>query len=152
MKRIPRRFAFRVPLTVLSAACLTLLFAEPADAQLERAEPRPDVQQTRSYDGLAEGPYGSLLIRNVMLLPGHGGPGQGPMDILIRGNVIDDIRSHDPDRSVEADRVIEGGPGICGTTRSSLRGSSRCTAGAAGRTTRPSSSRTRRSHRRSRGR
>jgi hypothetical protein len=112
MKRIPPRSAFRVPLSVLSAACLALLFAEPADAQLERAEPRPEVQQTRNYDGLAAGPYGSLLIRNVMLLPGHGGPGQGPMDILIRGNVIDDISSHDPDRTVEADRVIEGGPGI----------------------------------------
>jgi hypothetical protein len=92
--------------------CLALPLAEPANAQLARAEPRPDVAQTRTYDGLAEGPYGSLLIRNVMLLPGHGGPGQGPLDILIRGNVIDEIRSHDPDRSVEADRVIEGGPGI----------------------------------------
>ena len=112
MKRIQPRSAFRVPLAVLSAASLALLFAEPSDAQLERAEPRPDIQQTRSYDGLAEGPYGSLLIRNVMLLPGHGGPGQGPVDILIRGNVIDEIRAHDPDSSVEADRVIEGGPSI----------------------------------------
>jgi hypothetical protein len=69
MKRIQPRSAFRVPLAVLSAACLALLFAEPSDAQLERAEPRPDIQQTRSYDGLAEGPYGSLLIRNVCFCP-----------------------------------------------------------------------------------
>jgi hypothetical protein len=112
MKRIQPRSAFRVAVAMLSVACLPLLSAEPADAQLERAEPRPDVEQTRSYGGLAEGPYGSLLIRNVILLPGHGGPGQGPVDILIRGNVIDDISPHDPDSTVEADRVIEGGPGI----------------------------------------
>jgi hypothetical protein len=112
MKRIPPRRAFRASPAALAAVCLALALAEPADAQLERAEARPDVSETRSYDGLAEGPYGSLLIRNVMLLPGHGGPGQGPVDILIHGNVIDEIRSHDPDRTVEADRVIEGGPGI----------------------------------------
>ena len=110
MNRIPPRRLIRTFVAALAVLCLAM--AAPADAQLQRAEPRPEVTRTRSYDGLAEGPYGSLLIRNVMLLPGHGGPGQGPVDILIRGNVIDEIRSHDADRAVEADRVIEGGPGI----------------------------------------
>lgn len=49
--------------------------------------------QTRQFDGLAEGPYNRLVLRNVMVVPGHGGPPTGPHDILIEGNVIREIRS-----------------------------------------------------------
>jgi len=97
--------------TLLALVALAIVPAA-LTAQLERVQPNTEVAETRNYDGLAEGPYEDLLIRNVMILPGHGGPGQGPMDIHIRGNVIESIRGHDPDREVEADRVIEGGPGV----------------------------------------
>ena len=108
---LPARAA-RLILAGLTASLLTLAVAAPAVAQLERVQPRPDAVETRQYDGLAEGPYETLLIRDVMVLPGHGGPGQGPMDILVRGNTIESVRAHDPDRPVDADRVIEGGDGI----------------------------------------
>jgi hypothetical protein len=97
---------------LVPALVLSVLAPATVTAQLERAQPRPEASETRQYDGLAEGPYSSLLIRNVMVLPGHGGPGQGPFDITVTGNVIETVRSHDPDRVVEADRVIEGGDGI----------------------------------------
>lgn len=76
--------------------------------------------ETQQFGDLAEGPYNRLVIRNVMVIPGHGGPPTGPHDILIEGNVITDMRSFDPvaaQRAVQAgqplerlegDRVIEG--------------------------------------------
>lgn len=76
--------------------------------------------ETRNFDGLAEGPYNRLVIRNVMVIPGHGGPPTGPHDILIEGNVIAEMRSFDPVGAEAAaqrgqplerlsgDRVIEG--------------------------------------------
>jgi hypothetical protein len=60
------------------------------------------------------------VIRNVMVIPGHGGPPTGPHDILIEGNVITEMRRFDPvaaQRALDAgeplerltgDRVIEG--------------------------------------------
>jgi len=96
----------------LAVLLATLLLPAVLTAQLDRVAPAPDDVETRQYDGLAEGPYEDLLIRNVMVLTGHGGPGQGPFDIHIRGNTIETVRGHDPDREVTADRVIEGGDGI----------------------------------------
>jgi hypothetical protein len=56
---------------------------------------RPPVER-RQFDGLAEGPYNRLILRNVMAIPGHGSPPTGPHDILIEGNTIRDIRSFAP--------------------------------------------------------
>ena len=84
----------------------------PAAAQKGNIELKPNPTETKRFGDLAAGPYNTLAIRNVMVLPGHGGPGQGPMDIVIRGNVIESIRGHNPDSIIEADRVIEGGENI----------------------------------------
>ena len=70
--------------------------------------------QTRKFDGLAEGPFNRLVIRNVMVVPGHGGPPSGPNDILIEGNVIRELRSVAPASAAAGaspwtgDRVIDG--------------------------------------------
>jgi len=70
--------------------------------------------QTRKLDGLAEGPYNRLVLRNVMVVPGHGGPPAGPYDILIEGNVIRELRSVAPASAAAGaspwtgDRVIDG--------------------------------------------
>lgn len=105
----------RIRTRVLSALLPTALAlgvagagARPAEGQLERIALKPEVGETKQFDGLAEGPYSRLAIRNVMVLPGHGGPGQGPMDIVVTGNVIESVRMYDPDRVIEADRTIEG--------------------------------------------
>ncbi|NNM34822.1 MAG: amidohydrolase family protein, partial [Gemmatimonadetes bacterium] len=50
-----------------------------------------DAQESR---GGGDGPYGRLLIRDAMVIPGHGGPAYGPADILISGNRIDQIVAH----------------------------------------------------------
>jgi hypothetical protein len=52
--------------------------------------------QTRRYGDLAEGPYERLVIRGAMVIPGHGGPPAGPYDIVIRGNVIEEMIPFDP--------------------------------------------------------
>ena len=40
------------------------------------------------FGDLGSGPYKRLVIRNTMIIPGHGGPATGPYDILVTGNVI----------------------------------------------------------------
>jgi len=75
---------------------------------------RPEAQER--FDGLAGGPYDRLVIRNVMVIPGHGGPPLGPYDVVIERNVIAQMIPFDPvsaeqrgdtDRPT-GDRVIEG--------------------------------------------
>ena len=97
-------------LAVLTAL-LTLPAARPAAAQAPSVfEARSLPVETRQFGDLAEGPYNRLVIRNVMVLPGHGGPPVGPYDILIEGNVISEMRSFDPvaaERAAQAGRPLE---------------------------------------------
>jgi hypothetical protein len=68
------------------------------------------------FNGLAGGPYDRLVIRNVMVIPGHGGPPAGPYDVVIERNVIAQMIPFDPvtaERRGDAgrpdgDRVIDG--------------------------------------------
>lgn len=115
-----RSAVFVIP---MSAVLLTALCrAAPADAQPAPRVfgPKPAPVTMQRFGDLAEGPFNRLVIRNVMIIPGHGGPPTGPHDILIEGNVISDIRSFDPVTAGRAgaagrpidrwtgDRVIEG--------------------------------------------
>jgi hypothetical protein len=101
------------------AACTVVLIAlvmdlQPLNAQVPVRAKLPPVQ-TRQFDNLAAGPYNRLLIRDAMVIPGHGGPPIGPYDILIQGNLIADMRMVTAAALKEntaarwtADRVIEG--------------------------------------------
>lgn len=68
------------------------------------------------FNGLAGGPYDRLVIRNVMVIPGHGGPPAGPYDVLIERNVIAQMVPFDAVTAerrgnagrITGDRVIEG--------------------------------------------
>jgi len=92
-----------------AALLMTGPAVQPADAQAPRVfGPKPAPVQTRTFGDLAAGPYNRLVIRNVMVIPGHGGPPSGPSDIVIEGNVITAVRGHDPAARPTADRVIEG--------------------------------------------
>jgi hypothetical protein len=70
---------------------------------------------TRQFGDLAAGPYNRLVIRNAMVIPGHGGPPSGPYDILIEGNTITQMIPFDPvaaerrgnEQRLTGDRVIE---------------------------------------------
>ncbi len=59
-------------------------------------------------DGLSAGPYERLVIRNAMVLPGHGGPPVGPYDIVIENDEITEMIQFDPvtaKRRGEVERV-----------------------------------------------
>jgi len=104
-----RSFFALVALAALFAAVPATAFAQTPITGIKS----PPVE-TRQFGELAEGPYNRLVIQNVNVLPGHGGPSVGIYDILIEGNVITQMRRFDPydppeeRRHLEGDRVIDG--------------------------------------------
>ena len=78
---MPTRPAARAALVAL-ALCPLLAVSAPA--------------QPAQFGDLAAGPYRRLVIRNAMVIPGHGGPPAGPYDIVIEGNTIADLIPFDP--------------------------------------------------------
>ena len=73
-------------------------------------------QDTNSLFGdLAEGPYNRLVLQNIMVSPGHGGPPVGPYDIEIEGKMIAKMTPFDPvtaerrgqTKRATGDRVID---------------------------------------------
>ena len=77
----------RIPARTWAAAAAIALAASSA--------PPATMAQDR-FDGLAGGPYDRLVIRNVMVIPGHGGPPAGPFDVVIERNVIAQMIPFDP--------------------------------------------------------
>jgi cytosine/adenosine deaminase-related metal-dependent hydrolase len=73
----------------LSRAALALLLGASSLAA-------PLAAQPNRFGDLAAGPYGRLVIRNAMVIPGHGGPPAGPYDIVIEGNTIAEMIPFDP--------------------------------------------------------
>ena len=88
----------RVLAALLAAATLSPTASRGQLSQAVRsvATPHSGPVQTRSFGDLAEGPYERLVIRGAMVIPGHGGPPAGPYDIVIEGNVIQDMIPFDP--------------------------------------------------------
>ena len=93
----------RYPLAaaVLVAASLSL-----------HAQPRIQAPDRRPGEGL--GPFQTLVIRGVTIIDGTGAPPYGPMDVVIRGNRIAEIRSAgtpgvplQPNRPPQADHEID---------------------------------------------
>ena len=66
-----------------------------------------------SASGQADGPFERLVIRDAMVIPGHGGPAYGPADIIIERGTITQIVAHNGvlgrgDAAVpQADRIID---------------------------------------------
>ncbi len=84
---------------ILSAFCLFLtasLFAQMPDA------PKP---------AEGEGPFGRLIIRGVNLIDGTGSPATGPVDIVVEGNRIAQIRTVGyPGLPINENRRPQAGP------------------------------------------
>lgn len=104
-------------------ATATLATALLAAASLS-AQPRPATAPvaatpiiTKSFGDLGAGPYKALVIRNAMVIPGHGGPPAGPYDIKVEGNLITEMVPFDPVTAERAgarprmtgDRIIDAG-------------------------------------------
>lgn len=104
---------------------LALLGGVVVEARAQRSDQRRQASTVssstsavapRRFGELAEGPYQRLVIRNAMVIPGHGGPVVGPYDIVIEGNTITEMIPFDPvtaERRGETsrptgDRVIDG--------------------------------------------
>jgi hypothetical protein len=91
-----------------------VLFAAAAPLPAQRPATPANIT-TRQFGDLAAGPYNRLVIRNAMVIPGHGGPPAGPYDILIEGNRITQMVPFDPvsaerrgnAQRLTGDRVIE---------------------------------------------
>lgn len=58
-----------------------------------------------------EGPYDRLILRNVIVVNGEGAPPVGPMDVLIKGNRIAELRSLGLLKPISADKRIPVLPG-----------------------------------------
>jgi hypothetical protein len=93
---------------------LFLLATAAAVAVAQAPAPNANLA-TRKFGDLAEGPYASLVITNVMVIPGHGGPPAGPFDVIIEGNTISQMIPRDPVSAqrrqitrTAGDRVIDG--------------------------------------------
>jgi hypothetical protein len=108
----------RVLAPLLSAAIAGVVMvavpgANPREQVVVTGIKNPPVE-TRQFGELAAGPYNRLVIQNVNVLPGHGGPSVGIYDILVEGNVITQMRRFDPylpaaERNhIQGDRVIDG--------------------------------------------
>ncbi len=98
--------------SLLVAASILAILAAPAAAQSERQVPHaPD---RRADEG--EGPFTRLIIRGVTVIDGTGAPARGPMDIVIEGNRITQIRNvgapgvpiRDRERPGDATRELDG--------------------------------------------
>ena len=102
--------------SAVALAVATLALAAPVTAQKDKVALKPVPAATKRFGALAEGPYERLVIRNVMVIPGNGGPARGPFDILVTGNVIAEMRRFDPlaepsadaEPRLSGDRIIEG--------------------------------------------
>ncbi len=117
MNKNPARSSFyKLAAQLIAVALAAITLSGNAVAQVDKVQLKPNPKETKRFGELAEGPYDRLVIRNVMVIPGHGGPASGPWDILITGNVIAEMRRYDPlgDHSEDdeprltGDRIIEG--------------------------------------------
>ncbi len=110
----PRRISSLLVTLAVAGVVLTAAPAAVPSGQVVVTGVKNPPVQTRQFGELAEGPYNRLVIQNVNVLPGHGGPSVGIYDILVEGNVITEMRRFDPylpadERDhLEGDRVIDG--------------------------------------------
>lgn len=78
-----KSYSYLFPTCVLAALLIAVLAVSDALAQ-------------KKFGELAEGPYERLVIRNAMVIPGHGGPPIGPFDIVIEEDMITEMIPFDP--------------------------------------------------------
>ncbi|MDE2977966.1 MAG: amidohydrolase family protein [Acidobacteriota bacterium] len=89
----PSRHARRGLFTLFALPALVLLVAAPAAAVEDEEEPKLVEPAPPRPDGEGQGPFDRLILRGVMVVDGTGAPPMGPVDIVIEGNRIEEIRS-----------------------------------------------------------
>ncbi len=66
----------------------TAVLADEEEEEPKLVEPAP-----ARPDGEGEGPFDRLILRGVMVVDGTGAPPMGPVDLVIEGNRIEEIKS-----------------------------------------------------------
>ena len=109
----PSRSIFIV-VSIISTA--TLLFAQnPVQPLAEQPIQRDTLNPAPNRaPGEGFGPYKTMVVRGAMLIDGTGGPPRGPVDIVVNGNRITQIRNAGtpgmplrPNRGPQADHEID---------------------------------------------
>ncbi len=77
------RRSFKTAIVALSLLSGTILLAEDVPRSIPEAPPRNE----------GEGPFSRLILRGGTLIDGTGAPAIGPVDILVEGNRIVDIKN-----------------------------------------------------------
>lgn len=109
-----RRLSFAIAAFAGGASAIAPSLATAQQRPAAAATQAPAVV-TRTFGDLGQGPYKSLVIRNAMVIPGHGGPPAGPYDIMIEGGMITQMVPFDPVAAerrgagsrMTGDRIIE---------------------------------------------
>ena len=78
----------RWPLFLLIFSLATPQLTSAQEAERRLVEHSPD-----RAPGVGEGPFERLILRGAIVIDGTGAPPQGPMDIVIEGNRIVEVRS-----------------------------------------------------------
>jgi imidazolonepropionase-like amidohydrolase len=84
----PKMHAFDPIRALIALSLVVSLTALPAFAQQRGVEPAPDRRP-----GEGEGPFEQLIIRGATMIDGTGAPPVGPVDIVVEGNRIAEVRS-----------------------------------------------------------
>jgi imidazolonepropionase-like amidohydrolase len=100
---------------IRAAKTFRLLIVAGAAAAILRFPPALAAQRPAGGPEQA-GPYSTLVIRNVTVIDGSGSPAYGPVNIVVRNNVVERIERTDPINAgrgaaggqAAADRVIDG--------------------------------------------
>ncbi len=96
---------YSIPFTGI--VCASVLFAGAAQAQ-----ERPRSIEPAPARAEGEGPFGRLILRGPTLIDGTGSPPLGPVDIVIEGNRITNIRSvGNPGLPIDSTRRPAADPG-----------------------------------------
>ncbi|NHZ73026.1 MAG: hypothetical protein GWP16_00945 [Nitrospirae bacterium] len=77
------RRSFKTAIVALSLLSGTILLAEDVPRSIPEAPPRNE----------GEGPFSRLILRGGTLIDGTGAPAIGPVDIIVEGNRIVDIKN-----------------------------------------------------------
>lgn len=80
--------------TMLTGLCAAaLMSAAPVLAQSPPAAERARVAETIPQRTLGEGPWNRVVLRNAIYVDGTGAPAQGPVDIVVEGDRIAEVRA-----------------------------------------------------------
>ena len=86
---------FKIAGALVATAILTTSYSEPSIAQAQRGGrggSGGDSAAPARKQGEGAGPFKKMVIRGVTLIDGTGGPPLSPMDIVIEGNRITQVR------------------------------------------------------------